>query len=138
MTTPISPSQEVPTLQATDDPLDSRVAKSFDFLQDATKQIIALATAILTFTITFLKDIAGSAGTVPRAFLTASWICLVASAIAGLFVLLNMTGILASPSEKPDVYRGSIRLLSGVQLFTFGSALIFALVFAVTWWPTPP
>ena len=67
--------------------LDDRTKKSFDFLQDATKQLIALATAILTFTITFLKDIAKNADDSARIVLTLSSIALVISAIAGLFVL---------------------------------------------------
>lgn len=108
--------------------LDERTKKSFDFLQDATKQLIALATAILTFTITFLKDIAKDAGDPARIVLTLSWTGLVVSAIAGLFVLLNMTGVLVKDS-KPDIYKTSIRLFSCVQLAAFGLALILALVF---------
>ena len=108
--------------------LDDRTKKAFDFLQDATKQIITLATAILTFTITFLKDIAKNADDVSRNLLTGSWIFLVVSAIAGLFVLLNMSGVLAKVT-KPDIYKGSIRFLSLAQLGAFALALVLALAF---------
>jgi hypothetical protein len=108
--------------------LDERTKKSFDFLQDATKQLIALATAILTFTLTFLKDLASQSGDPARLVLTGSWVCLVVSAIAGLLVLLNMTGVLVK-EPKPDIYKGSIRCLALVQLSAFGLALILALWF---------
>lgn len=45
--------------------IDERTKKALDFLLDATKQLIVLATAILTFTIAFLKDIAKEAGINP-------------------------------------------------------------------------
>jgi hypothetical protein len=112
---------------------DERVKKSFDFLQDATKQLITLATVILTFTITFLKDVAKTAGEGPRFWITLCWISLVVSCGFGLLVLLNMTGVLGKPSETPDIYRPSIRLFSGLQLLGFGLALVFALAFATTW-----
>lgn len=112
---------------------DDRVQKSFDFLQDSTKQLITLATAILTFTITFLKDIANAAGPEARSILAWSWIALVASAIAGLFVLFNMAGVLANSALKADIYKGSIRLFSLVQFLAFAVALGFALWFAVAW-----
>lgn len=117
-------------MTASDD-FGERVKKSFDYLQDSTKQLITLATAILTFTITFLKDIAKNAGDIPRILMTLSWVFLVASAIFGLVTLLNMTGVLGKPSETPDIYRSSIRLFSGLQLGAFAIALIFAVVFAV-------
>jgi len=113
--------------------LDERTKKSFDFLQDATKQLITLATAILTFTITFLKDLADTAGHNPRTLMTGCWILLVLSTIFGLLVLLNLTGVLAQPSLEPKIYRGSIRLFSTAQLAAFALALLFALAFALAW-----
>jgi uncharacterized membrane protein len=129
MTVQTPPAPEVP-VKSTDVPgtLDDRTKKSFDFLQDATEQLIALATAILTFTITFLKDIAKNAGDSTRIVLTLSWIALVVSAIAGLFVLLNLTGVLTK-EPRPDFYKASIRFFSFIQLLAFGLALILALVF---------
>jgi uncharacterized membrane protein len=122
------PAQELPTMPANLPKVNDRTNKSFEFLQDATKQLITLATAILTFTITFLKDFASSSGSPARIVLTTSWACLVISAIAGLFVLLNMTGVLTKES-KPDIYKPSIRLFSLAQLLAFGVALILALWF---------
>ena len=128
------PAQTPPAPQTSDQSadapgsLDDRTRKSFDFLQDATKQLIALATAILTFTITFLKDIAKDSGDPARIVLTLSWMGLVTSAIAGLLVLLNMTGVLVKDS-RPDIYKASIRCFSFLQLAAFGLALILALVF---------
>lgn len=109
------------------------MTKAFDFLQDATKQLIGLASVILTFTITFLKDIATDAGPDARHLLTWAWVALVVSAIAGLFVLFNMAGNLASAGVDATIYRGSIRLFSVIQLVAFAAALLFALLFGATW-----
>jgi hypothetical protein len=114
-------------------PIDPRANKAFDFLQDATKQLIALATAILTFTITFLKDLAAEAGADARTLLTGAWIALVVSAVAGLFVLFNMAGVLAKEELNVDIYKGSIRLLSLGQFCAFALALGLILWFGLTW-----
>lgn len=117
----------------TSDSDGARANKSFDFLQDATKQLIALATVILTFTITFLKDLATSAGADARTILTLGWIALVVSAVAGLLVLFNMAGVLAKSELEANIYIGSIRLFSSVQLVAFAVALIFTLWFGISW-----
>lgn len=110
---------------------DDRLKKSFDFAQDAIKQQITLATVILTFTITFLKDIATDAGEPARIAMTVAWVLLVVSAVFGLLALLVMTGTLATASLDPSINRRETRILALLQLGAFAIALIAILVFAV-------
>jgi hypothetical protein len=115
-----------------------RAKKSFDFLQDTTKQVIALATAILTFTLTFLKDVAKGAGQTSYTIMTVAWALLVVSALLGFLVLFNMTGVLdPANAEPPTIYKSSIRLFSGLQQLLFVVALLALLLFAITWYQPP-
>ncbi len=117
---------------------DDRVKKSFDFLQDVTKQIITISAAILTFTLSFLKDLATTADRDAREWLTRSWVLFVVSSFFGLFVLLSMTGVLGSPSDKkPTIYKTPTRILSFLQLAAFFLALMCAAIFGITWAPKP-
>lgn len=118
----------------TDSSFDERIKKSFDFLQDVTKQLITLATAILTFTLTFVANVAKEAAEDPRRLLTISWILLVASCGFGIIVLLSMTGMLGRADAKRDIYSPATRWFSFAQLSSFGIALAFAVAFGVTWW----
>jgi hypothetical protein len=112
---------------------DDRVQKSFDFLQDVTKQVITLATAIFTFSVAFLKDFAQTAGADARFLLTIAWIAFIASTVLGIVVLLSMTGMLGRKEAKRDIYSSGPRIFSFLQLLTFGAALVFLFLFGVTW-----
>lgn len=109
--------------------LDPAIQKAFDFAQEATKQLITLATGVIALTITFLKDVIhtdGSAG-----FLQAAWVLYLVSIVFGVLTLLNLTGNLERPGEgrTPSIYRGSILVFSSGQVVTFCLAVAFTLVF---------
>jgi hypothetical protein len=53
---------------------DTALVKAFEFVQDATKQLITLSAAIVALTITFYKDFATGASECSRNLMTVSWI----------------------------------------------------------------
>jgi hypothetical protein len=117
--------------------------KSFDFVADATKQLITVATGVITVTVIFSKDL--TAGNRMLALL--AWIVLLISVLFGVLTLFNMSGLLAAlavgkdandASKKPGSSRSGAeeginepgnRLLSVIQLGTFVAGLLLVLVF---------
>jgi hypothetical protein len=73
--------------------------KSFDFAADTTKQLITLATAIITLTVTFSKDIIGVGNDYPKTLLAWTWGVFIASLFFGIFALMALTGTLQPISE---------------------------------------
>jgi hypothetical protein len=57
----------------------------------------------------------------------------VLSALAGLAVLLNLTGLLARNDLALNIYKGSVRLFSLSQIIFFVLSLLLALWFGLTW-----
>lgn len=120
--------------------------KSFDFVADATKQLITVATGVITVTVVFSKDL----GSVTRVLALAAWIILLVSVSLGILVLLNMSGLLAAfanikdpetaPVELKNALQSGVnekgnRLLSLMQLGTFvlGLGLVLAFGFSAAW-----
>jgi hypothetical protein len=90
--------------------LDVRLQKAFDFSADLTKQLITLATAIITLTITFSKDFLHASSAAPRWIPYVSWYCFLASIGAGILALSAMTGHLDRKDKtKPlTIFAGNI------------------------------
>ena len=113
--------------------MDKRIEKAFDFAQEATKQLITLATGVITITITFLTDVikAAPAGSAP--FLYSAWILYLVSIVFGILTLLALTGNLERPAagKSPSIYRGNIVACSIIQVLSFSLAVALTLVFAV-------
>ena len=95
--------------------------KAFDFAADVTKQLITLASAILTITITFSKDTPAEA----RVWAFAAWIIFIVSIGFGILVLQSLTAELqpkvplASGSKTPSVWNGAARFFSMLQIVAF-------------------
>lgn len=105
-------------------PPDPPSMKSFDFVADATKQLIAVATGVITVTAVFSKDL--SAGS--RWLALAAWSVLLLSVLGGVLTLFNMSGLLADGAKEGINERGN-RQLSAFQLVTFLFGLLLVLVF---------
>ena len=89
--------------------MDEKIKKAFDFAQDSVKQLIALATGIITLSITFGKDfIGGSVNAVARPIALVSWGAFLISVFCGLWALLALTGTL-EPAGKARAVKVSIR-----------------------------
>lgn len=110
--------------------MDKNTEKAFDFAQDVTKQLIALATGVIALTITFLTDVAKTAPSGAEIFLQAAWVMYLVSIAFGVLTLMALTGQLARPEgEAPSVYSGAVLRFAQGQVFSFGGALILTLVF---------
>jgi hypothetical protein len=111
--------------------ISKEVEKAFDFAQEATKQLITLATGVIALTITFLTDVVERAPEGSIGFLQAAWILYLVSIVFGILTLLMLTGALERPGEgrTPSIYRGNIVACSIVQVLTFSAAVALTLVF---------
>lgn len=111
--------------------LDKQIEKAFDFAQEATKQLIALATGVIALTITFLTDVASSASSASVGFLQAAWVLYLVSILFGILTLLALTGNLVRPGQggTPSIYRGNIVVSSIGQVLSFVIAVALTLVF---------
>jgi hypothetical protein len=104
--------------------------KSFDFASDVTKQLIALATGVVTITITFSKDVLSLAAGAHRGVLGTGWVAFLISVIAGLFTLLALTGQLKKEDEG-SIWAGGVRTLSAIQILSFLVGVAFALAYVI-------
>jgi ABC-type uncharacterized transport system permease subunit len=95
--------------------------KAFDFAADVTKQLITLASAILTITVTFSKDTPVDA----RAWAFAAWIAFILSITFGIVVLQTLTAELqpkiqpATGNQTPSIWNRAIRSFSTLQIAAF-------------------
>jgi hypothetical protein len=69
-------------------PLPDWRGKSFDFAADATKQLITVATGVVTAAVIFSKDFSPTG----RGFAVTAWIFLILSVIFGIITLLGLVG----------------------------------------------
>jgi hypothetical protein len=114
--------------------LDEALKKAFDFAADLAKQLLTLATAIITLTITFAKDflpLAASPET--KRWALYAWCAFLLSIICGVWTLMALTGTL---DQRPgQTCRVSIRGANVVvpaasQIILFLAGLILTVVFA--------
>jgi hypothetical protein len=104
--------------------------KSFDFAADLTKQLITLATVVVTITVTFSKDVLSVAVGSGRGTLVTMWVAFLASILFGLLALMAMTGQIGR-TPKPDIYAGPVRLFSILQIVGFLLGVSAAIWFVV-------
>lgn len=114
--------------------LDPGVEKAFEFAQEATKQLIALATGVVALTITFLTDVLETAPGSAERFLQAAWVLYLVSVVFGVLTLLSLAGNLERPGDgaSPSIYRGNIIAFSIGQVLCFGTAMALTLAFGFT------
>src|ERR1700744_4915262 len=63
---------------------------AIDLAADSSKQLITVATGVITATVIFSKDLNMNFG--GRVLAAASWVILIISVLCGLFTLLNLSG----------------------------------------------
>ena len=101
---------------------------SASFAQETVKQVITIATAVSTFTVTFADKFkaAGSELVVPWA-LGASWVLFALAIFFGILTLMALTGVMASLSEAEQnkaAYRPNVRILAGTMMLRFFLAIV--------------
>jgi hypothetical protein len=100
--------------------MDDQVKLAFASVGDLTKQLITLATGVLTLEVGFAKvffeKAVSSAWQAP-----ASWLLLLLSLVAGVWTLMALTGTLAAPAAPTaaSVFDGNIRLPACLQVLFF-------------------
>jgi hypothetical protein len=101
------------------DPVD--VTKPFDYVQEATKQVLTLSTGVVTITVSFLKDIVSNAPSDARTVLYIAWGLYALSILGGIAALLNLAGNVgsAADTDSKGIYEPGIRTSSLLQLIAF-------------------
>jgi hypothetical protein len=111
--------------------------KPFDVAVDVAKQLLTLATVIVTLTISFWKDIVTPAavGTTDRIIIGGAWILYLLSILCGIWCLYAINGSVAQPSQPPlaprSIYDPNIAFPMGGQQITFLLAVIATVVFGI-------
>lgn len=109
--------------------MDEARKKAFDLAAEVHKQLITLATAIITITISFSKDVFGG-GQNPIALVKIAWVLYLASILFGIMSLMAITGTLDEDRRLrdggfPSLKDGSIRRLARIHVISFLLATLF-------------
>jgi hypothetical protein len=104
--------------------------KAFALIVEVTKQVIVLSTAVITLSITFMKDfvVTAHAG---RTLLPTSWLAFLLSIVAGLWTLLATVGAQHKAAENsctPDPYAKNMVGPAVVQLLAFAAGVLLTVV----------
>ena len=121
--------------------MDERTEKAFDFAQDTTKELIALATGVVALSVTFLHDIAAGATLEAKIVMAASWFLYIVSILFGVMTLMALTSVLepkptGEGGKRTDgmtgraatIWTGSVVRSSTLQVVLFLSALLLTVV----------
>lgn len=105
--------------------------KPFDYVQEATKQLLTLSTAVVTITVSFLKDVVSNAPCDAQIALYIAWGLFAVSILGGVAVLYNLAGHVgkAADTGSKGIEVFGIRLFSAVQLIAFFFAFVGVVYF---------
>jgi hypothetical protein len=111
---------------------DERIKKAFDFSADLTKQLITLATGIITITITFSHDFVKNPAAAPKGLAYTAWYFFLASIFFGILTLSALTGDLDAKDKtaEPTIFKPNIIIFSVPQFLTFFAGLAYTILFA--------
>ena len=115
--------------------MDEPLKKAFDFAADLAKQLITLATGIITITITFAKDFLPREATPDaKRWAMCAWCAFLISIVCGVWMLMALTGTLDQKPGKsyPISTRGSnVTIPAALQVLFFLAGLLLTIVFAM-------
>lgn len=114
---------------------DDQKSKAYDFAADLVKQLISLATGVLTVTLAFYDSFLKTSGG-PTGWMVAAWIVFLLSIGAGIVSLMAQTGALAT-SQTASVTSTAEQRPAQAQVFLFVLALVFMVVAVLTSAPAP-
>ncbi len=98
---------------------DERLREAVDSTRDTAKQLITLASSILTVTVTFHRDLSPQAGENPNDVLLVAWVVYAISIGFGVLTLLGLTHELAQSRHDPSLSTWSVRWPPWVQGISF-------------------
>jgi hypothetical protein len=121
--------------------MSSETDNAFSFAQDTSKQLLALATGIITITVALLGDIKARFPSAAFAELHVAWILDATSVAFGILTLMALTDRTAQGTplsrsaitarSSDSLYEWSVRFLFLSQLLTFLAALCFTIAFGI-------
>ena len=113
--------------------MDEQTKTAFASAADTSKQLITLATGVIALEMTFIKDVIATPGLLARSALALSWIMFLLSVVAGVWMLLAITGSLGgSQTLTPQtISNDNIRIPAMIQITLFVFALVFSVAFGV-------
>lgn len=113
--------------------MDEQRKKAFDFAQDVAKQLITLATAVITITLTYNKDFAKHATEGNRQLVVFSLYLFLVSILFGLWTLMALTGNLqpTSGSGTPSIRTANVTLPAILQIICFLVAMFLVILFGI-------
>jgi len=111
--------------------MEEHEKKAFDFAADYSKQLITLATAVITFMVTFLQDVFSRPDFWQKVILLTSWVFYLLSIGCGVWKQMALTGNLAPVSGTPsfNINTCNIRIPAICQIITFLVAVILTCIF---------
>jgi hypothetical protein len=113
--------------------MDDRQKTAFEFVADYSKQLITLATGVVTFMVTFLQDELRTGTDGSRKLLVWSWGLFVVSILAGIWRLMALTGNLdpSKPGASPvlKITTLNVRFPGIIQILSFLAAISLSCVF---------
>lgn len=96
---------------------------------DVIKQIITLAGAFLTITITFSKDIVPAGAAFSRWALALAWTANIVSLIAGIAAMLKVTGLQASGTpDAKAAWDAFLTKAASIQILSFGAGIFILFI----------
>ena len=105
---------------------------AIDLAADSSKQLITVATGVITATVIFSKDLNMNFG--GRVLAAVSWVVLIISVLCGLFTLLNISGQLedcANKGSNPTLTERGFRFFSKGQLGFFVGGIAVTILFGL-------
>ncbi len=107
--------------------------KPFEIAIDVSKQILTLAAAVITLTITFSKDILGSATMDERHLLAVAWLFFFISILGGAWFLYAANGSVSAiiGGTSSSIYDSNTAIPMGVQQVSFVIGLLLTGIFGV-------
>jgi hypothetical protein len=102
--------------------------RSFNFAQSVVVQLLTVAVAVTTITITFYGDIEAHSNLATRSLLISSWWSFIVSVAFGSFCLLEMTGLVGKVQGDEGIYSKSVRVPAMFQVAFFMIALTLVVI----------
>ena len=107
--------------------MDEQLQLAFEFAVEIAKELIALASGILALSLTFSRDIIKSPSKFQRILLAAAWILYFLSILAGISVLMGITGDLVprfGPRTPVNGISEDVRWMAAAQISIFALATV--------------
>lgn len=108
----------------------SQATKPFEIAIDVSKTLLTVATAVITLTITFSKDILGSATSDQKHLLAVAWLFFFLSILGGVWLLYAANGSISRTSPG-SIYGSNTGVPMAVQQVCFVLGLLLTGIFGV-------